>query len=168
MWCNMANIYLYQPIFLKLGLGGIPSFKLVECGSKATIWMKLRDFHMQRYLVGKWLFMGWNIEIFDGDNLCAHGPTLIIAHMLANEMDQHPCTTNGEDNQLVVLLVEHGLLDQQNTKVVTYTISLPTTILMWTTKNPTQFSLKLNSLLQRYFIQLEPNLNFITHLANLS
>jgi hypothetical protein len=31
--------------------------------------MKLRDFHMQRYLLGKHLFVGWNIEIFDGDNL---------------------------------------------------------------------------------------------------
>jgi hypothetical protein len=123
---------------------------------------------MQKYLVGKRLFMGRNIEIFDGDNLCTHGPTLIISHMLTNEMDQQPCTTNGEDNQLVVLLVEHGLLDQQNTKVVTSTISLPTTILMWTTQNPTQFNLKLNSLLQRDFTQLEPILNFITHLANLS
>jgi hypothetical protein len=55
--------------------------------------------------------MGRNIEIFDGDNLLTHGPTLIIAHMLANELEQHPYTTNGEDNQLVVLLVEHGLLD---------------------------------------------------------
>jgi len=119
--------------------------------------------------LGKQLFMGRNIEIFDGDNLFTHGPTLIIAHMLIDEMDQHPCTTNGEDNQFVVLLVEeHGLLDQQNTKVVTSTISLPTTILMWTTQNPTQLSFKLNSLLQRDFTQLEPNLNFITHLANLS
>jgi hypothetical protein len=45
---------------------------------------------------------------------------------------------------------------------------LPMAILMWTTKNPTQFSLKLNSLLQKDFTQLEPNLNFITHLVDLN
>jgi hypothetical protein len=54
----MENIYLYQPIFKKLGLGSIPSFKLVECGSKAITWMKLKDFHMQRYLVGKTIVHG--------------------------------------------------------------------------------------------------------------
>jgi hypothetical protein len=71
-----------------------------------------------RYLAGEQLFMGWNIEIFDGDNILTHGPTLIIAHMFVDAMNQHPCTTSVEDNQFVVVLVEHGLLDQQNTKVV--------------------------------------------------
>ncbi len=61
MWCNMANIYLYQPILLKFGLGGIQSFKLIERESRATTWMKLRDFHMQKYLDGEQLFVAWNI-----------------------------------------------------------------------------------------------------------
>jgi hypothetical protein len=81
--------------------------------------------------------VGWNIEVFDGDNLFTHGPTSITAHMPADAMDQHPYTTNGEDNQLMVALAEHGLFDQQNTKVATSIMSLPTTILTWTTQNPT-------------------------------
>ncbi len=74
--------------------------------------MKLKDCHMQRYLVGEQLFVGQNIEVFDGDNLLTHGPTSITAHMPPNVMDQHLYTTSGEDNQLVVVLVEHGLFDQ--------------------------------------------------------
>jgi hypothetical protein len=30
---------------------------------------------MQRYLDGERLFVGWNIEVFNGDNLFTHGPT---------------------------------------------------------------------------------------------
>ncbi len=41
-------------------------------------------------------------------------------------------------------------------------------ILIWKTQNPTQFSVKLNILLQRDFTQLKPDLNFITCLANLN
>ncbi len=74
--------------------------------------MKLKDFHTQRYLTGERLFVGWNIEVFDGDNLFTHGPTSITAHMPANAMDQHLYTTSGEGNQLVVVLVKHGLFDQ--------------------------------------------------------
>ncbi len=73
--------------------------------------MKLRDFHMERYLAKERLFVGRNIEIFDGDNILTHGLTLIIAHMPTDIMDQHPCTTSGENNQLVVVLREHGLFD---------------------------------------------------------
>jgi hypothetical protein len=88
--------------------------------------------------------------------------------MSTDVMDQHPSTTSGEDNQLVVVLVEHGLFDQENTKVVTSIMFLLTTILTRTTQNPTQLSLKLNNLLERDFTQLEPNINFITLLTNLS
>jgi hypothetical protein len=77
----------------------------------ATTWMKLRDFHVQRYLAREQLFVGQNIEIFDGDNLFTHGPTSIIAHMPVDAMNQHPYTTSGEDNQLMVAPVEHGLFD---------------------------------------------------------
>jgi len=88
--------------------------------------------------------------------------------MSTDVMDQHPSTTSGEDNQLVVVLAEHGLFDQENTKVVTSIMFLLTTILTRTTQNPTQLSLKLNNLLERDFTQLEPNVNFITLLTNLS
>ncbi len=77
--------------------------------------------------------MGRKIEVFDGDNFLTHGPTSITAHMPANAMDQHPYTTNGEDNQLMLALVEHSLFDQQNTKVVTSIMSLPMAILTQTT-----------------------------------
>jgi hypothetical protein len=46
--------------------------------------------------------VGQNIEIFDGDNLFTHGPTLITTHMPADAMNQHLYTTSGEDNKLVV------------------------------------------------------------------
>jgi hypothetical protein len=49
--------------------------------------MKLKDSHMQRYLVGEQLFVGWNIEVFDGDNLLTHGPISITAHMPVDAMD---------------------------------------------------------------------------------
>jgi hypothetical protein len=88
--------------------------------------------------------------------------------MSTDVMDQHPSTTSGEDNQLVVVLAEHGLFDQENTKVITSIMFLLTTILTRTTQNPTQLSLKLNNLLERDFTQLEPNVNFITLLTNLS
>ncbi len=88
--------------------------------------------------------------------------------MSIDVMDQHPSTTSGEDNQLVVVLAEHGLFDQENTKVATSIMFLLTTILTRTTQNPTQLSLKLNNLLERDFTQLEPNVNFITLLTNLS
>jgi hypothetical protein len=88
--------------------------------------------------------------------------------MSTDVMDQHPSTTSGEDNQLVVVLAEHGLFNQENTKVATSIMFLLTTILTRTTQNPTQLSLKLNNLLERDFTQLEPNVNFITHLTNLS
>jgi hypothetical protein len=55
--------------------------------------------------------------------------------MPIDAMDQRLCTISGEDNQLAVALVEHGLFDQQNTKVVTSTI--PIAILTQTTKNST-------------------------------
>jgi hypothetical protein len=29
--------------------------------------MKMKDQHMQRYLVNKWLCVGHNVEVFDGD-----------------------------------------------------------------------------------------------------
>ncbi len=87
------------------------SFELIECESRATTRMKLRDSHMQWYLVGEQLFVGWNVEIFDGDNFFTHGPTSIIAHMPIDIMDQHPCTTSGEENQFVVALAKHGLFD---------------------------------------------------------
>jgi hypothetical protein len=60
--------------------------------------MKLKDCHMQRYLVGEQLFVGQNIEVFDGDNLLIHGPSLITTHMPIDAMDQHPCANSGEDN----------------------------------------------------------------------
>jgi len=66
--------------------------------SRATTWMKLKDYHMQRYLIGEQLFVEWNIKVFDGDNLFIHGPSSIIAHMPTNAMDQHPCVNSGEDN----------------------------------------------------------------------
>jgi len=53
---------------------------------------------MQRYLVGEQLFVGQNIEVFDGDNLLIHGPSLITTHMPIDAMDQHPCANSGEDN----------------------------------------------------------------------
>jgi hypothetical protein len=59
---------------------------------------------MQRYLDGERLFVGWNTEVFNGDNLFTHGPTSIIAHMFIDAMEQHPCITSGEDNQLMVVL----------------------------------------------------------------
>jgi len=93
--------------------------------------------------------VGRNIEAFDGDNLLTYGPTLITAHMHVDAMDQHPSTISGDDNQLVVVLAEHGLFDQQNTKVATSIMFLPMAILTRTTQNPTQLSLKLNNLLQR-------------------
>ncbi len=74
--------------------------------------------------------------------------------MSTDVMDQHPSTTSGEDNQLVVMLAEHGLFDQENTKVITSIMFLLTTILTRTTQNPTQLSLKLNNLLERDFTQL--------------
>jgi hypothetical protein len=40
--------------------------------------------------------MGWNIEVFNGDNLFTHGPTSITTHMLIDAMDQHPCTISGD------------------------------------------------------------------------
>jgi hypothetical protein len=49
--------------------------------------MKLKDYHMQRYLVGEQLFVGRNIEVFDGDNLLIHGPSLITTHMPIDVMD---------------------------------------------------------------------------------
>jgi hypothetical protein len=107
----MANIYLYQQFFLKHGLEGISSFELVGRESRATTQMKLKDSHMQWYLVGEQLFVGWNVEIFDGNNFLTYGPTSIIAHMPTNIMDQHPWTTSGEDNQFVVALAKHGLFN---------------------------------------------------------
>jgi hypothetical protein len=112
--------------------------------------------------------MGRNIEAFDGDNLLTYGPTSITTHMPTDVMDQHLSTTNGDDNQFMVVLAKHGLFDQQNTKVATSIMFLPMANLTRTTQNPTQLSLKLNNFLQRYFTQLEPNVNFITHLTNLS
>jgi hypothetical protein len=66
--------------------------------------MKLKDSHMQRYLDGERLFVGWNIEVFNGDNLFIHGPTSITAHMLIDAMDQHPYTTSGDPLQQKVSL----------------------------------------------------------------
>jgi hypothetical protein len=63
--------------------------------------MKLKDYHMQRYLIREQLFVGWNIEIFDGDNNLIHGPPSITTHMPTNAMDRQPCVNNGKDNQLV-------------------------------------------------------------------
>ncbi len=54
---------------------------------------------MQRYLAREQLFVGWNIEVFDGDNLLIHGPSLITTHMPMNAMDQRPYVNSGEDNQ---------------------------------------------------------------------
>jgi hypothetical protein len=108
--------------------------------------MKLKDCHMQRYLVGEWLFVGRNIEVFDGDNLIIHGPLSTIAHMPIDAMDQHPCVNSGEDNQLVATLGE-----QQNIEVVTSTISLPMMILTKTTQSPMQLNIKLSRLLPKDF-----------------
>jgi hypothetical protein len=118
---------------------------------------------MQSYLVGERLFVGWNIEVFDGDNLIIHGPLSTITHMPIDAMDQHPCVSSGEDNQLVVTLGE-----QQNIEVATSTIFLPTTILTKTTQSPMQLSIKLSRLLPKDFTQLELDLKFITHLTDLN
>jgi len=118
---------------------------------------------MQRYLAGEWLFVGQNIEVFDGDNLIIHGPLSTIAHMPIDAMDQHPCVSSGEDNQLVATLGE-----QQNIEVVTSTISLPMTILTKTTQSPMQLNIKLSRLSPKDFTQLELDLKFITHLTDLS
>ncbi len=52
----------------------------------------------------KRLFVGQNIKIFEGDNFLTQGPTSITTHMPKYTMDQHPCTTSGEDNQLIATL----------------------------------------------------------------
>jgi hypothetical protein len=54
---------------------------------------------MQRYLGGERLFGGQNIEVFNGDDLLIHGSSLITTHMPIDAMNQHPCVSNGEDDQ---------------------------------------------------------------------
>lgn len=74
------------------------------------MWMEMKDRHMQRSLVNEWLFVGQNVEVFDGDDLVSHGDALMNSHKSADAMEKNPCVINGEDGQFVVVLVEHGFI----------------------------------------------------------
>ncbi len=52
----------------------------------------MKDCHMQRYLVGEWLFVGQNVEVTDGDDHAScDGVSTRIVHKTCDEKDVHPC-----------------------------------------------------------------------------
>jgi hypothetical protein len=93
----------------------IPSFESMERESRATTWKKMKDCHMQGYVVGEWLFVGRNVEIaYDDDHVLRDGVSNRIVHKRCDDKDVHPHITIGEDGQFgTIALVDHNLTNQQ-------------------------------------------------------
>jgi hypothetical protein len=95
--------WLFLPlsiVFLSIGLGSIPSFESMECESRATARKKMKDFHMQRHLVGEQLFVGQDVNVTNGDDHAScDGVLNRIVHKTCDNKDVHPCVTIGEDGQ---------------------------------------------------------------------
>ncbi len=70
---------------------------------------------MQRYLARERLFMGWDVEITNGDEHASHDGVLNrIMHETCDDKDVHPCIIAKEDNQLrTITLINHNSIIQQ-------------------------------------------------------
>jgi hypothetical protein len=77
--------------------------------------MKMKDCHMQRYLARERLFVGWDVEVIDGDDHASRdGVSNKTVHETCDDKDVQPCVTIGEDGQLGnIALVDHNSTDQQ-------------------------------------------------------
>jgi len=60
----------------------------------------MKDFHIQRHLVGEQLFVGWDVDVTDGDDHASHdGVSNKIVHETCDNKGVHPCIIAGEDGQ---------------------------------------------------------------------
>jgi hypothetical protein len=58
----------------------------------------MRDYHMQRYLDGEWLFVGRDVEVTNDDNHASHdGVSNRIVHKTCDDKYVHICITTRED-----------------------------------------------------------------------
>ncbi len=63
----------------------------MEHESKVITWRKMKDCHMQRYLVRKRLFVGQDVEVTDDDNHASRdGVSIRIVHKTCDDKDVHP------------------------------------------------------------------------------
>ncbi len=73
------------------------------------------DCHMQKYLASERLFVGWDVEIINGDNHAScDGVLNRIMHKTCDDKDVHPCVIAKEDGQLrAIALIDHDFANQQ-------------------------------------------------------
>jgi hypothetical protein len=86
----------------------------MECESSATTRKKMKDFHMQRHLIGEQLFVGQDVDVTDGyDHAFRDGIFNTIVHETCDNKDVHPCVTTREDGQLgSIALVNNNSTNQ--------------------------------------------------------
>jgi hypothetical protein len=58
----------------------------------------MKDFHIQRHLVGEQLFVGWDVDVIDGDDHAScDGVSNKIVHETCDNKDVNPCIIARED-----------------------------------------------------------------------
>ncbi len=66
-------MFTFINCFALIWLGGIPKFEAVEHESRITTHSKMKDYHMQWFLVREQLFVNQGVTNFDVVKLVSHG-----------------------------------------------------------------------------------------------
>jgi hypothetical protein len=91
---------------------GILGFEAVECESRIATQSKMKHYHVQEFLVGERLFVGWDVTNFDVLKFVSHGDAQKRnANIISNAKEVFPCLVGGEGSQLMVIVTNHGFSD---------------------------------------------------------